>query len=870
LLRSNPPRHLLNGYGPTETTTFAATYEIISLSDKARSVPIGKAMANAQIYILDREGEPVPVGAAGEIHIAGAGVARGYLDRAELTAKRFVPDPFSLEAGTRMYKTGDLGRWLTDGNVEFLGRNDFQVKIRGFRIELGEIESRLAEYPGLRDAVVLAREDTPGDKRLVAYYTCNEAEGSVGAEKLQAHLSASLPHYMVPAAYVHLDVLPLTANGKLDRRALLAPETDAYAVGRYEPPQGEMETKLAGIWMEVLKLDRVGRRDDFFSLGGNSLLTVKMVNLLEQAGIKTSVSDVFQYPTIESLAARIAPCDAPASENEAILIRRSGTTPPLFLVHEGTGTLLYIHPLAACINEEISVYGLPAKPADEDHLQTVEGMATRMVRMIRSVQPVGPYRLAGWSFGGALAYEIATQLIGADQEIDFLGLLDTHYPSNTGEIPRLYKQPFDPRERLLPLIDRAINNNEELQDKFELLRSSAAAMSFEALVQKCREMLLIPKQFSGATTAQIGNWLARLHSLSLAYMQYSPQQLPIPVHLFRAERDGDPVLGWDAIVPDHLLKIIPVPGTHHSMMVSPNVEVLGQTLSQAIDNASAVSPGPPEGSYSAVVTLQAGRHAENKPLFCIPGAGNNATSFVDLTMCLDPLRPVYGLQPRGLEGELVPHSTVSAASETYMRALEEIYPKGPIHLLGHSFGGWVAFDMAQRFLDAGRTVASLILVDTEAPDEDQAVIRECSPTDAIVQWLDQVEQIVGRSLDFRRSDFDLRNEMEQIEKLHQLLVREGVISSRVEPETLRGPLRVFATSLRTHYQPSKSYPGPVQLVVADDAKLDENTNRLEHERISERWKWWAPNLACLHASGNHMTMLKEPYVRSLVQLLSLK
>ena len=229
----------------------------------------------------------MPVGVVGELYIGGAGVARGYLNQPELTAERFIADPFSAEPGARMYRTGDLGRWLDDGNIEFLGRNDFQVKIRGFRIELGEVEARLREYAGIQDAVVLAREDTPGDKRLVAYYTVVNTdsleEGVLRAEKLRAHLSATLPEYMVPAAYVQLVSLPLTVNGKLDRKALPEPGGDAYASRGYEAPQGEIETTLAAIWADVLKIERVGRQDNFFELGGHSLLVVRTISQLRQA-----------------------------------------------------------------------------------------------------------------------------------------------------------------------------------------------------------------------------------------------------------------------------------------------------------------------------------------------------------------------------------------------------------------------------------------------------------------------------------------------------------------------------------------------------------------------------------------------------------
>jgi amino acid adenylation domain-containing protein len=311
VLQNGPPQHLLNGYGPTETTTFATTYEITAVREDARSIPIGRPIANTQTYILNALREPVPVGVPGELYIGGAGVARGYLNRPELTAERFLPDPFSSEPGARMYRTGDMARWLADGTIEFLGRNDFQVKIRGFRIELGEIEARLAEHPAVREAVVVAREDTPGDKRLVAYYIASplvdeSEEGTVGAEQFRSHLSASLPDYMIPAAFVRLESLPLTPNGKLDRKALPAPEADAYSTYSYEPPQGEMEMKLAAIWAEALKLDRVGRHDNFFAIGGHSLLAVQVVTRLRQVLSRAvEMRDLFAHPELTEMASAL-------------------------------------------------------------------------------------------------------------------------------------------------------------------------------------------------------------------------------------------------------------------------------------------------------------------------------------------------------------------------------------------------------------------------------------------------------------------------------------------------------------------------------------------------------------------------------------
>jgi aryl carrier-like protein len=271
------------------------------------TITVGQPLTNTRIYILDAQGEPVPVGVAGEIYIGGAGVARGYFNRPELTAERFLKDPFISEPEARIYKTGDLGRWLPDGRVEFLGRNDLQVKIRGFRIELGEIEARLTQHPAVGEAVISACEDASGDKRLVAYYVPRTGEWDApGVNALRAHLSASLPEYMVPAAYVRLEAMPLTPNGKLDRKALPSPDVNAYTFRRYEEPQGEMEHLLSAIWAEVLKQDRIGRYDHFFELGGHSLLAMQVIERMRQNGISADVRKLFMSPTLAELAAAVA------------------------------------------------------------------------------------------------------------------------------------------------------------------------------------------------------------------------------------------------------------------------------------------------------------------------------------------------------------------------------------------------------------------------------------------------------------------------------------------------------------------------------------------------------------------------------------
>ncbi|HEV2678973.1 MAG TPA: non-ribosomal peptide synthetase, partial [Rhodanobacter sp.] len=294
---------LHNLYGPTEASV-DVTFHACHAQDVGSAIPIGRPIANTQIYILDGRRRPVPMGVAGEIHIGGVGLARGYLNRPELTAERFVDDPFGPPGG-RLYRTGDLGRHNAAGEIEYLGRNDFQVKIRGFRIELGEIEAKLAACQGVAASVVIAREDQPGDKRLVAYLRA-EAGSTLVVADLRAELSKQLPDYMVPGAFVTLEDFPLTINGKLDRKALPAPEADAFATQAYEAPVGSVETTIAEIWEELLGVERVGRHDNFFELGGHSLLALRLLARMRQADLHADVRTLFAAAALNQFAERVA------------------------------------------------------------------------------------------------------------------------------------------------------------------------------------------------------------------------------------------------------------------------------------------------------------------------------------------------------------------------------------------------------------------------------------------------------------------------------------------------------------------------------------------------------------------------------------
>ncbi|NAP27562.1 syringopeptin non-ribosomal peptide synthetase SypC, partial [Pseudomonas syringae] len=338
-------QRLCNLYGPSETTTYSSW--VAMDREDGFAVHIGKPVGNTQFYLLDPQQQPVPMGVVGEIYIGGAGVARGYLNRDDLTAERFLNDPFSQNPAARMYRTGDLGRYLPDGNIEYLGRNDDQVKIRGFRIELGEIDALLAKHPAVHEAVVTAREDIPGDKRLVAYYTVQAAHNEPDIDSLRDWLQEQLPAYMIPVAYVRLDALPLTPNGKLDRKALPAPDGDALIRGGYEEPQGAAEIILAKIWSDLLNIERVGRHDHFFELGGHSLLAVSLIERMRQAGLSANVRTLFSQPTLAALAAASGAVDDLVIPANGIPVDCQRITPDMLPLVDLTQEL--IDQVVACV-----------------------------------------------------------------------------------------------------------------------------------------------------------------------------------------------------------------------------------------------------------------------------------------------------------------------------------------------------------------------------------------------------------------------------------------------------------------------------------------------------------------------------------------
>ncbi len=799
--------------------------------------------------MLDNQGQPVPQGVAGELFIGGVQVARGYLNRAELTAERFIDDPF--RPGGQLYRTGDLARHLPDGNIEYLGRNDDQVKIRGLRIELGEIQAGLTAIDGIKEAVVIAHE-----QRLIAYYTGTAQT----VETLRTALLAHLPEFMVPAQFMHLDALPLSPNGKLDRKALPAP--DAVQDRPYEAPEGDTETLLASIWCELLGVERVGRHDNFFEQGGHSLAAIRLIDKLGKAGLAAAINDVFQQPSVAALARHLdASCSAHAQT--IVTVRASGSQTPLFLVHEFTGLDFYFPVLGQHLPGDFPIYGLPGIPGGEAQPRTLECLARYQIAQLRKVQPHGPYRLAGWSFGGVLAFEMANQLLGADEGVEFLGLIDTYVPRLADQGKARWQGPRAVENQLLLTCNSFWRTQGEAGTAplAQLQRLEAQQSDFASLLASCREHHLLYGLWSSMSDVQLRDYFERelAHGHAMAHYRLAP--LDIPVHLFRAEQGSDSVasLGWRETLPAQVLLEVGVPGDHRSMMQAPHIATLGEAIARVLQQLQGRAEQP---SYQPLVAIQSGQPG-HAPVFCVPGAGDSVTSFIGLAEALGPDWPVYGLQARGLDGNRVPHSAVEAAADCHVQAIEGLYPQGPLNLVGHSFGGWVAHAMAARFEAKGRQVRSLTLIDSEAPGEAGSCGRPYTFGEALEKLIHALQLSTGKALGIEPQAFAQASDDEQLRQLHAAMVRIGLLPARSAPRALDGTVRTFATALRTRYQPRMNYSGPAGLVLVDDPSLNTAGNAREQAAMQAGWQALMPQLALWQGPGDHFSILKVPDVFSL-------
>jgi amino acid adenylation domain-containing protein len=569
---------LWNLYGPTETTIWSALSKVESGEG---AVCIGRPIANTQIYLLDSNLQSVPIGVPGELHIGGAGLARGYLNRPEVTAKRFISNPFSEEPGTRLFKTGDLARYLPDGSIEFLGRLDHQVKIHGFRIELGEIEAVLRQHPGVRETVALAREDMPGDKRLVAYIVPNQ-EPPPTASELRSFLKAKLPDYMVPLAFLFLEAFPLTPNGKVDRQALPAPgQAHSEPEGSFVAPRDTLECELAKIWEKILGIQPIGVEDNFFELGGHSLLAARLFAQIEKAfGKHLPLATLFQAPTVEQLASIIRQDGWLLPWSSLVPVQPSGSKAPFFWVHGDSSDVL----LPRYLGLDQPLYGLQHQSQDGKRaLYTrVEGIAEHYLKEICTVQPEGPYFLGGYSFGGMVAFEIAQQLQKQGQEVALLALLDPPSPGNGKFSPPINPGSINLLSNITSLRDEVYRHLHNLallrlQEKltYVLERVNGKIVSTQPVAKKvaCKVYLgmgcLLPVCLRSFYILEV------YHQATRAYV---PQSYPGRVILFKGEeRPNDYRLNWERLVAGGL-EIHEVTGNHVDMLREPHIQVWAEQL----------------------------------------------------------------------------------------------------------------------------------------------------------------------------------------------------------------------------------------------------------------------------------------------------
>jgi amino acid adenylation domain-containing protein len=586
-----PATRIVNEYGPTETVVGCCVYVFPAGEAPEGPVPIGKPIANTELYVLDEQGQPVPAGRPGELYIGGAGVARGYLNQPALTASRFVP-LFGPDAGPhRLYRTGDGVQRRADGDLEFLGRLDEQVKIRGYRIELGEIESVLAAHPGVRETAVLAREDTPGDRRLVAYLVWEREPAEPAA--LRAFLKKKLPEYMVPAAIVSLPALPLTPNGKVDRKALPPPPVVVSAPPPDSSSVDSLESQIRHAWQDALRLSSIGVDDDFFELGGHSLQALVVVRRLEQSLRRDlPLSVMLRARTVRQLAELLRQDQHAPVASCLVRLRTGNGRPPFYCVHGAAANVLYLEGLARHLSPDIPLYGIQSRGLDgaQEPLTSTEAMAAHYLDEIRKVQPHGPYYLGGLSFGGTIAFEMAQQLHARGEEVGLVALMDTNLPTWRAYTPDRSALFYG---RIYPTI--AILERNYLA----LRRGGARAYLRQGLARLMRRGPSKNGQRNDAerpdgltNTDLLSATLEKVWKANLAAAdKYSPRPYPGRLTLFWATdwptpSRRDARLAW-ADFAEAGLEVHRVPGSHGSFRFEPHVRVLAEKLDVCLKRAQA-------------------------------------------------------------------------------------------------------------------------------------------------------------------------------------------------------------------------------------------------------------------------------------------
>jgi thioesterase domain-containing protein/acyl carrier protein len=573
-------RNFFNAYGPTEASVCASIGQCYQDDLK---VTIGKAIANVQIYILDSHLQPVPVGVPGELYIGGIGVARGYLHRPELTTERFISNPFDSSPTSPtpqtsptelLYKTGDLARYLPDGNIEYLGRIDNQVKVRGFRIELGEIEAVLSQCSEVQSTAVIVREDTPGDKRLVAYAVL-AADSQTTSSELRQFLANQLPAYLVPNTFVILDRLPLTPNGKCDRRSLPAPNDQARKNIQKIAPRNVVELQLTQIWSEVLGINEIGVEENFFELGGHSLLAVRLINCIEQKlGKNLPLTSLFQNGTIASLAQLLAQETTQLTYSPLIPIQSQGNKAPFFAVHPIGGNVLCYANLAHYLGTERPFYGLQALGLQETEkpVSSIEEMARVYIQAIQTIQASGPYYLGGWSMGGVIAFEMAQQLSSQGQTVALLSLIDSYSPILLNSVNNEENYSESRLEEINESLNIVYSFVRDLTGMFNqpipFSEDELAHLTSDELLAHfltwSKQTNVLPPELG---EEQIKNWFAVFQTNRQALFNYFPKAYQGKTIFFGAEESSLKNPGWHGIINN--LESQWISGDHYSLIKNP-------------------------------------------------------------------------------------------------------------------------------------------------------------------------------------------------------------------------------------------------------------------------------------------------------------
>jgi arthrofactin-type cyclic lipopeptide synthetase C len=581
--------------------------------------------------------------------------------------------------------------------------------------------------------------------------------------------------------------------------------------------------------------------------------------------------------SIAELAAELRP-DAPGSQQTALTVRASGSQRPLFLVHEFHGEGTYFATLAAAIDADVPIIGLLGAPLDGPQPRTIESLAARLVAVIHSHQSTGPYSLAGWSFGGLLVYEIANQLLGHDQMVDFVGLIDTRCPAI--DQPVSLSEPDRTRELLAlcaeegPVMLKAVQGTLKStlrRRAVDQVARQTAGRDFLQVFEACAAAKLLPDYLSALGPQQSERYVARLLAHDQAQQTYQPQPLPLLLHLFVGDESAeapdpkvDPTLNWRSVLPPDRMECVRLHGNLKSMMET-HIAELGLALSRQLARARGATASPTLANhlgYAPEVTVQRGR-VDVPPLYCVPGAGDNVFGFAALAGALGTAQPVLGLQPRGLDGVLLPHVSVEATARGYLRAIEKSCPRGPVHLLGHSFGGWVVFELALLLTNQGRPPATLTIVDGEAPESGGQLGAEYGAVDALLELVAVLEMAAVRPLGIDRDLLASSDAQGRLQLLHQAMVRVELMPPKSGAQVLQGPVRTFMAALRTRYLPSRTWDGVLRIALVDDVRLTADANRRAQEEAFTAWQRWAPKAQRWHGPGNHMTILKYPHVAAL-------